>query len=89
MKFSFDNHPAVRELGSSTLEEKLWVALAEAGVVVAPGNLIQSAEFKNQTSLTFVGHIFAANSSVLSSGNTGNFRISFSYAEVRMFCSCG
>ena len=38
LKFSFDNHPTVREVGSEHLEEKFWIALAEAGLLLVPGN---------------------------------------------------
>ena len=41
LKFSFDNHPAVHEFGSETLEEKLWIALAEANLLVATGIYIR------------------------------------------------
>lgn len=38
LKFSFDNHPTIREVGSKHLEEKFWIALAEAGLLLVPGN---------------------------------------------------
>lgn len=33
----FENHPRISECDEETLEQKLWVALAEAGLLLCPG----------------------------------------------------
>jgi hypothetical protein len=90
LKFSFDSHPDVQELGSETLEHKFWVALAEAGLLLGPGTWIQQScmRFENDSLFAIAGDMFAADSSLKSSGNIGHFRISFSYGNVRISCSC-
>ncbi|KIK06739.1 hypothetical protein K443DRAFT_88812 [Laccaria amethystina LaAM-08-1] len=42
LKINFDNHPALSSVGSEELENKLWVALAEAGVLLGPGNMFSA-----------------------------------------------
>lgn len=42
LKINFDNHPALSTLGLEELENKLWVALAEAGVLFGPGNMFSA-----------------------------------------------
>ncbi|KAF9009104.1 hypothetical protein BDQ17DRAFT_1349532, partial [Cyathus striatus] len=39
LKLHFDNHPLFKSHGHKSLETKLWVALAEAGVLFGPGSL--------------------------------------------------
>lgn len=33
----FENHPRINDFDEETLEHKLWVALAEAGLLIGPG----------------------------------------------------
>lgn len=42
LKLHFDSHPKVGELGHKTLEMKLWVELAEAGLLVGPGSMFSA-----------------------------------------------
>jgi len=42
LKLHFDNHPEVKGLGPEALERKLWIALAEAGLLVGPGYLFSA-----------------------------------------------
>jgi len=39
VRLHFDRHPKVTELGQESLEMKLWVALAEGGLLIGPGNM--------------------------------------------------
>ena len=37
LQFHFDSHPDVTEVEEKSLEQRLWIALAEAGVLFGPG----------------------------------------------------
>ncbi|KAF9058171.1 pyridoxal phosphate-dependent transferase [Panaeolus papilionaceus] len=37
LRMHFENHPRISECDEETLEQKLWVALAEAGLLLCPG----------------------------------------------------
>ena len=37
LQFHFDSHPNVSEVEEKSLEQRLWIALAEAGVLFGPG----------------------------------------------------
>ena len=37
LQFHFDSHPKASEVEEKSLEQRLWIALAEAGVLFGPG----------------------------------------------------
>lgn len=87
LKLHFDSHPKVRELGYETLEMKLWVALAEAGLLVGPG--LSKVNIFCCPTYSCAGNMFSANPSGTSASNPGHFRISFSTAKVTNIASAG
>jgi aromatic amino acid aminotransferase I len=38
IQFHFDSHPSVTEVEEKSLEQRLWIALADAGVLFGPGD---------------------------------------------------
>lgn len=39
LQFHFDRHPNATEVEEKSLEQRLWIALAEAGVLIGPGEM--------------------------------------------------
>ena len=67
------------EVDEESLEQRLWIALAEAGVLFGPG--MSSICIKPCNWIVCVGKVFAGDSSQ-KEVDDGHFRISFSNAEV-------
>ncbi|KAJ3501035.1 hypothetical protein NLJ89_g9522 [Agrocybe chaxingu] len=54
LRFDFEGHPKVEELGPETLEKKLWIAMAEGGLLIGAGSIF-AANPTDKTDGT-VGH---------------------------------
>jgi aromatic amino acid aminotransferase I len=68
MKLHLDQHPSFTPGDEDTLEIKLWIKLAENGVLFGPGWMFSAKGMTENPDSTDSGH----------------FRISFSNAEVRI-----
>ncbi|THV08593.1 PLP-dependent transferase [Dendrothele bispora CBS 962.96] len=49
LEMHFEEHPSFAELGYKKLENKLWIALAEAGVLFGPGQMFSATPVTNET----------------------------------------
>ncbi|KAF8974320.1 pyridoxal phosphate-dependent transferase [Flammula alnicola] len=54
LQLNFDSHPKIKELGQEALEMKLWIALAEGGLLVGPGTMFSASQ--SEASDGFPGH---------------------------------
>ncbi|KDR83779.1 hypothetical protein GALMADRAFT_110657 [Galerina marginata CBS 339.88] len=52
LRLHLDNHPKVQEVGQEDLEMKLWIALAEGGLLIGPGNMFAA----DKTKSAYPGH---------------------------------
>ncbi|KAJ7276368.1 pyridoxal phosphate-dependent transferase [Mycena haematopus] len=51
LKVHFDEHPSFKKLGAESLEMKLWIELAEAGVLFGPGVMFSATgDWSSETS---------------------------------------
>jgi len=51
LKLHFDQHPSFATLGAKDLETKLWIELAEAGVLFGPGSMFSATgDWSSETS---------------------------------------
>lgn len=66
------NHPSYPKVSSSFLISKLWEDIAEAGVLIAPGNMFSGREFGKDLLVEEVGG---------GGDDDGFFRLSFSTAS--------
>jgi len=54
LRLHLDSHPKAQEFGREDFEMKLWIALAEGGLVVGPGNLFAANKAGSKSS--YPGH---------------------------------